>query len=282
MSAGRRHLALAGGMIALAQAIAFAPGALASSGTEQPAPRPAPSTIATPTPQTTSPPTPEPAPAPAPQPSKPVVLSNEGTLTTWAHPVAEVSIRAQPLAKSRTIARTRLATEDGYPEVYLLLSSFTDAHGDVWVRMRVPGRPNGRIGWVSREALGEFRVTRWLLQVSLSARRIKAFYKGKLRFNYPVGVGKPSTPTPPGHFWIREIFKLSSRSNPYWPYAIGTSDYSRLTDWPGGGVVGIHGDFGEPQLIPGDPSHGCMRLRNRDLAQLAPLLSVGTPLHITR
>src|SRR5438128_9360712 len=158
----------------------------------------------------------------------------------------------------------------------------SDCPGDVWVRMRVPGRPNGRIGWVSREALGEFRVTRWLLQVSLSARRIKAFYKGKLRFNYPVGVVKPSTPTPPGHFWIREIFKLSSRSNPYWPYAIGTSDYSRLTDWPGGGVVGIHGDFGEPQLIPGDPSHGCMRLRNRDLAQLAPLLSVGTPLHITR
>ena len=50
--------------------------------------------------------------------------------------------------------------------------------------------------------------------------------------------------------------------------------------WPGGGVVGIHGDLGEPQLIPGDPSHGCVRLRDSDIARLAPRLALGTPVHI--
>jgi hypothetical protein len=207
------------------------------------------------------------------------VLSNERTSTTWAHPVEEAPIRARPEAESRTLARTHLATEDGFPEVYDLLSSLTDAQGHEWIQVRIPGRPNGRTGWVSRATLGEFRVTHWLVEIVRRSRRLKAYYNGRLRFSGPVGIGKPSTPTPAGHFYVREIFRLP-HSNPYWPYAIGTSDYSTLTDWPGGGVVGIHGDFGEPQRIPGDPSHGCVRMRNGDLAWLAPRLTLGTPVHI--
>jgi hypothetical protein len=214
------------------------------------------------------------------QPSSGGVLSNERTFTTWAHPLEEAGIHQQPSAGSRTIARARLATEDGVPEVYLLLARVTDARGRAWVRVRVPGRPNGRVGWLPREALGEFHVTNWLLEISLSSRRLSAYYKGGLRRTAPVGVGKPSTPTPVGRFWIREIFKLSNRSNPYWPYAIGTSAYSTLTDWPGGGVVGIHGDFGEPQLIPGDPSHGCVRMHAGDMSWLAARVQLGTPVHI--
>jgi hypothetical protein len=282
VTASRRHLAAVAGAIALVPALALAAVPAAAAETEAPS-----VTATTPAPTATSeavPPAAQPAPTPAPTPPAPtrVVLSNERTVTSWAHPVEEVAITARPLASSRTLARTRLATEDGFPEVYLLLSTFTDATGTEWVHMRVPGRPNGRTGWVARSALGEFHVTHWLVVIALGARRLKAYYAGKLRLSAPVGVGKPSTPTPPGHFWIREIFKLADRSNPYWPYALGTSDYSRLTDWPGGGVIGIHGDFGEPSLIPGDPSHGCVRMHARDLARLAPRLTLGTPLHIVR
>jgi lipoprotein-anchoring transpeptidase ErfK/SrfK len=52
-----------------------------------------------------------------------------------------------------------------------------------------------------------------------------------------------------------------------------------LTDWPGGGFVGVHGT-NEPQLIPGRISHGCVRLRNEDILRLARLLPVGTPVTI--
>ena len=34
------------------------------------------------------------------------------------------------------------------------------------------------------------------------------------------------------------------------------------------------------RLIPGRPSHGCIRLRNRDIANLWRLVSVGTPIEI--
>jgi lipoprotein-anchoring transpeptidase ErfK/SrfK len=44
-------------------------------------------------------------------------------------------------------------------------------------------------------------------------------------------------------------------------------------------VIGIHGTD-EPQLIPGRPSHGCIRLRNADVARLWQLIEVGTPIEI--
>ncbi len=219
------------------------------------------------------------------QPSAPTAppdreLSNDRTLTVWAHPAETAPIYVQPDTHSRRVASLHMETEDGFPEIYLLLASRTDSHGRTWVRLRVPGRPNGRIGWVRREALGGFQQTHWLISISLAKRHLIAYYRGRPRFSAPVGVGKPSSPTPPGRFWIRERFRLTSRSNPYWPYALGTSDYSTLTDWPGGGVVGIHGDFGQPELIPGDPSHGCVRMRDPDIAWLAPRITLGTPVDI--
>jgi len=52
-----------------------------------------------------------------------------------------------------------------------------------------------------------------------------------------------------------------------------------LTDWPGGGFIGIHGTDA-PQLLPGRVSHGCIRLRNEDILRLRKLMPVGTPVTI--
>jgi hypothetical protein len=277
MTARRQDLARAAGVFAIAQALAFAPHAAGASMPEARDGSAAPSAaMAVPLQSMPGAPT---ATSPA---SATVLLSNERTLTTWANPVEEVPIRANPDRGSRPVARTRLETEDGFPEVYVLLALTTDARGRVWVRIRIPGRPNGRIGWVRQSAFGEFHVTHWLIEIRLDARRLTAYYNGRLRFTAPVGVGKPSTPTPTGHFWIRERMKMSSPGNPYWPYALGTSAYSSLTEWPGGGVVGIHGALGAPQLIPGDPSHGCVRMHDADIAWLAPRVQLGTPVHIIR
>ena len=67
----------------------------------------------------------------------------------------------------------------------------------------------------------------------------------------------------------------------YGPLAFGTAAYSRLSEWPGGGVVGLHGT-NAPGLIPGRPSHGCIRVRNDKIVALDRLMPVGTPLWIHR
>lgn len=270
----------AGALLALIAALALLGDPAAGAGAATaPAQQPA---TATPTP-VPPPQTGTPAPGPS-APAAPVTqqLSNERTLTTWAHPQEPGAIYARPELHARRVGSVHMETEDDFAEVYLLLSLYTDASGREWVQLRIPGRPNGRVGWAPRELLGGFHETRWLIVVNLDQRRLTAYFDGDLRMTAPVGVGKPSTPTPTGHFWIRERFRLANRSNPYWPYALGTSDYSTLSEWPGGGVVGIHGDFGEPEKIPGDPSHGCVRMRDPDIAWLAPRVTLGTPVDIVR
>ena|GEM_PF-6400668 len=44
--------------------------------------------------------------------------------------------------------------------------------------------------------------------------------------------------------------------------------------------MGIHGPFGEPQAIPSDPLHGCVRMRAADIAWLGAHVTLGTPVHI--
>jgi len=237
-------------------------------------------TVTPPSPTPPSPTAGTPAGAPPAAPPADLVLSDERTFTTWVHPIDEPAIYLRPDGHSRVIGRVHLETEDGFAEVYVLLVSHIDPNGRTWVKVRVPGRPNGSEGWVPRNAFGDFNQTHWLIVVNRRRKRLTAYFDGHVRMVAPVGVGKPSTPTPPGHFWIRERFRIANRSDPYWPYALGTSDYSTLSEWPGGGVVGIHGDFGQPQLIPGDPSHGCVRMRDTDIGWLAPRVTIGTPVII--
>jgi lipoprotein-anchoring transpeptidase ErfK/SrfK len=65
----------------------------------------------------------------------------------------------------------------------------------------------------------------------------------------------------------------------YGPYIYGTNGYAKLSEFPGGGIIGIHGTSA-PGLVPGRPSHGCVRLRNEDLRRLQKLLPIGAPVRI--
>jgi L,D-transpeptidase catalytic domain len=206
-------------------------------------------------------------------------LSNERTLSRWAYPLQEAIVRIAPSDDARALGRLRFLTGDGQAQIYLVLASAELSSGAEWVRIEFPGRPNGRSGWVPRGALAAMHVVREYLRVDRGRLRATLFRDGKAIFSAPVGVGKASTQTPAGSFFVVE--KLIALDAPvYGPYAIGTSAYApTLAEWPGGGIVGIHGT-NEPQLIPGRPSHGCIRMRNADITRLWHLISVGTPIQI--
>jgi hypothetical protein len=205
-------------------------------------------------------------------------ISNLKTITFWAYPQKAASAHASPSSHSRVVGKLKFLTPDGQAMMYLELRSFT--HGrKTWIQVPLPGRPNGRVGWVPAGALEGPHVTHEYLLLDRESRSITLFKQGKAIFSAPVGVGRPSLPTPAGEFYILE--KLTAIGGAaYGPYAFGTSATQPfLTDWPGGGVVGIHGTD-QPQLIPGYPSHGCIRLKNPDITRLHQLLAVGTPLDI--
>jgi hypothetical protein len=207
-------------------------------------------------------------------------LSNERTLTRWAHTNLLGRIRARPSTASRAVGKLRWNTEDGVPEVYVVLQSRLDGKERAWLQIRIPGRPNGRKGWVREEQLSNLKTIR--THLTIDRRRLKATLRknGRRIWSSRIGVGKPGTPTPRGRFWIRERLANLGGSPIYGPWAFGTSAYSdTLTDWPGGGVVGIHGT-NQPELIPGRPSHGCIRVPNWNISRLAKLMPVGTPILI--
>ena len=79
-----------------------------------------------------------------------------------------------------------------------------------------------------------------------------------------------------GDFYVREI--LSGYNMPaYGPIAFGLSARSNvLTDWLGGGFIGIHGT-NQPGILPGRVSHGCIRMRNSAVLRLRRLMPLGTP-----
>jgi hypothetical protein len=203
-------------------------------------------------------------------------VSNETTTTYWANATSAGPVRQHPAATGRIFDHLRLWTESRYPEVYVVLAEWVDPH-ETWFKVRLPDRPNGRIGWVREQELGALHVVHTHLVLNEARLRLTLYRWGRPVFSTRVGIGKPSTPTPKGEFWITE--KFPAQGGVYGPYAFGTSANSVLTDWPGGGVIGIHGTD-QPWLIPGRPSHGCIRMLNQEVTKLWPLLPVGTPLTI--
>ena len=206
-------------------------------------------------------------------------LSDELRITRYAGAVARASVYRLPSTSARRVARLRYLTEDGPFEVYLVLQSHVDSAARVWLRIRLPMRPSNRTGWVLRRNLGPLHGVRTMLRVNRRTLRATLYRDGRRVWSSAIGVGTAATPTPAGRFWIRSRLR-GHRGNPvYGPYAFGTAAYSVLSDWPGGGVIGVHGTD-RPELIPGRPSHGCIRVPNAAITRLWRLMPVGTPVRI--
>lgn len=253
--------------LALVAALAFAPGADARSPF-----RPAPGPPATASSSST-----RLAPLAAGQSQQ---LSDERVLSRWAYVEEPVWARNAPTKTAGKIKRLSYYTPDGTDEVVLTLRRRRMRNGSEWVLVRLPMRPNNRTGWVPREALGAFHVVTTKLRINRHSLRATLFRRGHVVWQARVGVGKSSTPTPAGNFYVRERLVPANPRGLYGTFAFGTSAYSDvLTDWPGGGMVGMHGT-NEPNLIPGRPSHGCVRVRNGPISKLSRLMPLGTPISI--
>jgi len=201
------------------------------------------------------------------------------TVAEWAHPVHKATVRRLPSQTAARVARIHYLTEDGFPEVYPVLRRVSGRDARTWLRIHIPMRPHGRTGWVLRSALGPVYRVRTRLVIDRDRLLATLYRSGRRIWRSAIGVGAAGSPTPAGLFWIREKFMVANPDGPYGPQAFGTSGYSPLSDWPGGGVIGIHGT-NEPDLIPGRPSHGCIRVPNPALGRLYRLMAIGTPMQV--
>ena len=194
-----------------------------------------------------------------------------------------IAILARPKAGSARIAVLKQFRADYRPQYVLALDVLRSKSGKLsWYRISVPGRPNGRTGWVRAAAL-ELHPVKKRLIIYRGARRFEFWDGSRLARSGKVAVGKPGAETPLGLFYVTDKFNPSI--DPDWAilgaYAFETSAYSKLTDWPGGGIVGVHGTPW-PNLLGQAVSHGCIRLDNRDVDFLRNRVPLGTPVKIVR
>src|ERR1700750_745477 len=133
-------------------------------------------------------------------------LSDERTLTRWAYPNNHALVRSRPTGAARTGGRLHLLTEDGLAEIYPRLASWRDTHGNSWVKIRVPKRPNGVTGWVPRRALRSYTAVHTFLDLNRSSLLLTLYRSGRPVLSAHVGIGSPANPTPRGHFYVREKF----------------------------------------------------------------------------
>ncbi len=227
-----------------------------------------------------SPPPPPPKPRPKPKPPKrdTFVLSGPNHMYRYAFVLRQGVARRAPRVTAGVVAKLGRWTPEGTTNLVLALDGRRTKRG-VWIRVRLATLPNGRTGWVKRKVLSDWKEVRTRLVVDQRRFTATLLRRGKVIFRAPVGVGESRWPTPRGEFFIRN--QLYGFGNPvYGPIAFGTSARSAvLTDWPGGGFIGIHGT-NQPGILPGRVSHGCIRMRNGDILRLARMMPVGTPLTI--
>src|SRR5271163_4346283 len=111
--------------------------------------------------------------------------------------------------------------------------------------------------------------------VSLPDRKVALFEDGHLVKIYPIAVGKHTTPSPNGSFHIASRVVRPTWYQPGKVVPAGPAN-PLGTRWMGLGYkgYGIHGT-NRPESIGHAASHGCIRMRNRDVEELFELVRVG-------
>jgi lipoprotein-anchoring transpeptidase ErfK/SrfK len=219
--------------------------------------------------------------APAPGAASPTGTAGRAAASAvshWAYVETPVFVRRDPRLGAKRLARLRPWTYHGRPETVLVLG-WASHEGRTWTQVRFPGLGSRR-GWVPSRALSAPRPNRLRLVLDRARLELRLLRGGRTLFSTAVGVGAFGSPTPAGHYYIRERIAPSSPGSIYGALAFGTSAYSPYrTDWPGGGQVGIHGT-NQPGLIPGRISNGCVRLPDSRVLVLGRKLQLGTRLLI--
>ena len=207
------------------------------------------------------------------------MLARGGTLAA-ASRIDALPVHAEPGTER---PYQHLAADNPYGQQLrvLVISDAIDAEGEIWLRIQLPIWPNGQEGWVKASDVRLARGTERVV-VDLSARRLVRLREGRAVARLRVAIGKASTPTPPGRYFVWARVDTDRPSGPYGSYILGLSGFSEAiepwTEWPGQPRLAIHGTD-DPADAGHAVSNGCIRVLNRLLRVLHDV-PMGTPVLI--
>jgi lipoprotein-anchoring transpeptidase ErfK/SrfK len=191
--------------------------------------------------------------------------------------------RTEPGAGAVVMQLGTRARWNGGPVGLLVLATARDAQDRLWVRARLPIRPNGTSGWILADFV-QLTSTPYRIEISTGRRIVRLRYRGRVIRTYRAVVGRPTMPTPHGLFAVGERVLQQDPNGFLGPWALHLTAFSRtLLDFGGGpGTIGIHGRGGASLQDPlgSARSHGCIRIDNAGIRRLARVAREGTPVLI--
>ena len=153
-----------------------------------------------------------------------------------------------------------------------------------WLKIRVPERPNGKTAWVEawRTKIGS---SRYRIVLHRDTTTLVGYKDGFRSFSMPAGIGKESTPTPLGNFYVAVIERPGPHG--YGPVVLDTSGHSEaIQSWQGAGdaIIAAHGPISSSSDAKIGTtgtyiSNGCIRLHEADQIKL-DVIPLGTPFDI--
>ncbi len=139
----------------------------------------------------------------------------------------------------------------------------------------------------SEETTPESTVDNTYLVIKLSQRRVYVYQNDKLKVSYPIAVGKAGWETPMGTYKVLDMQRDPAWEHPWSGEVIPPGPDNPLgARWigfwtDGRNFIGFHGTPNE-HLVGQAVSHGCIRMRNKDILALYALVSMGTPVKVER
>ncbi len=170
----------------------------------------------------------------------------------------------------------------GEHTVLPVLALKKDPSGRVWLHVRLPGRMLGEkqpppTGWIAQHGT-RLSATAWYIVVRVGARRVEVYRHGRRLRSFRAIVGKPSTPTPRGNYFVEENVHLYAHQAGA-PFALATSARSNVfQEFEGGpGQIALHGLDNVGGRLGTAVSHGCVRMADSAITWLAARIDPGVP-----
>jgi hypothetical protein len=209
--------------------------------------------------------------------TEPVVTGVQPVAGLIATAIGELPVYASTAATT-PVSTLPAHTEFGSPTTVHVVG--WEGAGGEWLEVQLPVRPNGGRGFVRASDLALAHDDH-AVDVDLAAKMLRVFDGDALVLETAVAIGSPENPTPVGEFFVTDMLDTGNDEGSYGPLAVGVSAHSeQLSEFAGGdGQIGIHGT-NQPWSIGQAVSHGCVRVPNDVVTQLAQILPLGTPVTI--
>lgn len=188
-----------------------------------------------------------------------------------------MAVHRRPAQRSPTIGT--LPASSKYYRIPLAVWVEKVSPNGRWGRVEIPYAWPRRDGWIALEGLRR-STTHVEVEIDLSRHRVIVRKFGKIRYGLRAATGAAASPTPPGEYFVTDRIPFPAGGT-FGSFAFGISGIQpRLpVGWSGGNQLAIHGT-NQPSTIGTSASAGCLRVSERSLRRLMPLLQLGTPVVI--